>query len=305
MDRLTSLNVFGRVVECGGFSAAARRLNMSVTMVSNHVQSLEDHLGARLLNRTTRKISLTEIGRAYHERAVQILADLEEADRIATAQRVEPAGLLRLYTSAQIVPFISSLVAEFLAAYPAVSIDLQTGEHMVDLIEDGFDLAIRAVPSPGSSLVVRKLIPWRHILSCSPSYLESHERPLVPADLGSHNCLRYNYYAFGEEWRFEAPNGAIESVRIAGNMLSNSGEMLRYLALNGQGVFLVPSFMAAEDMASGRLIRLLPDYRPVPFAINAIYPHRQHLAAKVRRFIDLLVERFEQHRRWMDPDQPA
>ncbi len=305
MDRLTSLNVFGRVVECGGFSAAARRLNMSVTMVSNHVQSLEDHLGARLLNRTTRKISLTEIGRAYHERSVQILADLEEADRIATAQHVEPAGVLRLYTNAQIVRFISPLVTEFLAAYPAVSIDLQIGEHMIDLIEDGFDLAIRTVPPPGSSLIVRKLTPWRHILACSPSYLETHPRPLVPADLAAHNCLRYNYYPFGDEWRFEGPNAAIESVRVAGNMLTNSADMLRYLVVNGQGLFLAPSFMAAEDIAAGLLIRLLPDYRPVPFAINAIYPHRQHLAAKVRRFIDLLVERFEQHRRWMDPDQPA
>ncbi len=145
MDRLTSLTVFARVVENGGFSAAARRLNMSTTMVSNHVQSLEDHLGARLLNRTTRKVSLTEVGRVYYERCTQILSDIEEADGAAGALQATPTGTLRIYTSTHIVRFIAPLVAEFLAAYPDVSIEFSIGERMVDLIEEGFDLAIRTL----------------------------------------------------------------------------------------------------------------------------------------------------------------
>jgi DNA-binding transcriptional LysR family regulator len=305
MDRLVSLTVFGRVVESGGFSAAARRLNMSVTMVSNHIQSLEDHLGARLLNRTTRKISLTEIGRAYHERSVQILADLDEADRIATAQQASPTGLLRIHTGTHVVRFLAPIVAEFLALYPAVSVDLQMGERMVDLIEGGFDVAIHPVPQPDSSLMVRRLTPWRHILSCAPAYLDNHPTPVRPSDLTEHNCLQYSFYPFGDEWRFAGPTGEAEAVKVTGNLVSNSGEMLRFLTLGGGGLFLAPSFLVADDMESGRLVRLLPDHHPVPFAISAIYPHRHHLSTKVRCFLDLLAERFLEHRRWMDPDQPA
>ncbi|MDR3532894.1 MAG: LysR substrate-binding domain-containing protein [Rhodopila sp.] len=302
MDRLTSLTVFGRVVECGGFSAAARRLSMSVTMVSNHIQSLEDHLGARLLNRTTRKVSLTEIGKDYHARSMQILADLDEADRVATARNTSPVGTLRLYTSTHMVRFLSPVVAEFLTLYPAVSVDLRIGEQMVDMIEEGFDLAIRTIPLPDSSLIVRRLTPWRHILSCAPAYLKTHAAPMTLADLSQHNCLRYSLYPFGDDWTFDGPDGKPVSVRVAGNIVGNSGETLRFLALNGQGVLLAPSFMIADDVASGRLVRLLPEYRPVLFAINAIYPHRHHLSVKVRSFLDLLSQRFAEHRKWMDPE---
>jgi DNA-binding transcriptional LysR family regulator len=302
MDRLTSLTVFGRVVECGGFSAAARRLNMSVTMVSNNVQSLEDRLGVRLLNRTTRKVSLTEIGIAYCERSSQILMELDEADRIAGASHSTPRGRLRLYTGTHIIRFLSPVVAEFLALYPAVSIDLTIGERMVDLIEEGYNLAIRTVPPPDSSLIVRNLTPWRHIVVCSPAYLDSHPEPKTPADLANHNCLQYAFYPNGHEWRFEGPSGEPVAVRVAGNVITNSGEMLRSLALEGRGLFLAPSFLIAEDLQAETLVRLLLDHRPVEFAINAIYPHRHHLSTKVRRFIDLLTERFAEHRKWMNPD---
>src|SRR5213079_1906055 len=165
MDRLTSLTAFVRVVDSGGFSAAGRRLNMSTTMVSNHVQSLEDRLGARLLNRTTRKVSLTEVGKAYYDRAVQILADIEQADDIAGALQSTPRGTLRIYTATHIVQFVAPVVAEFLIAYP---------EAKVDLIDEGFDIAIRLIPPPDSSLIVRSLATWRHVLCCSPAYLEKH-----------------------------------------------------------------------------------------------------------------------------------
>jgi DNA-binding transcriptional LysR family regulator len=292
MDRLTSLTVFGRVVETGGFSAAARRLNMSVTMVSNHIQSLEDRLGVRLLNRTTRKVSLTEIGKAYYERSSQILMDLDEADRIAGALQATPQGTLRLYTSTHLIRFLSPVVAEFLKSNPAVSLDLTIGERMVDLVEEGFDLAIRTIPPPDSSLIVRRLTPWRHVLCCAPAYLETHPAPAGPADLTHHNCLRYAFYPYGDEWRFDGPDGKPVSAPVSGNVVTNSAETLRFLTL---------SFVVAEDLAAGRLVRLLPDYNPVEFAINAIYPHRHHLSTKVRTFIDLLAERFYEHRKWMNP----
>jgi DNA-binding transcriptional LysR family regulator len=299
MDRLTSLEVFGQVVESGGFSAAGRRLNMSVTMVSNHIQSLEDRLGARLLNRTTRKVSLTETGKAYYERSRQILMDLEEADCIADALQSTPRGTLRLYTSMTLVSFLSPICDEFLTRYPGVSLDLACGERMVDLIEEGFDVAVRAVPPPDSSLIVRRLTPWRHILCCASSYREAHPEIGQPSDLVRHNCLRYAYYPFGDDWRFEGPDGATISTRVTGNVVSHNGELLRYLALQGRGVFLAPSFLVADQLAEGSLVCLLPDHRPVEFAINAIYPHRHHLSSKIRLFIDLLAERFAEHGKWM------
>jgi DNA-binding transcriptional LysR family regulator len=300
MDRLTSLTVFGRVVEAGGFSAAARRLNMSVTMVSNHVQALEDRLGARLLNRTTRKVSLTDIGKAYHDRAMTILAELDEADRIATSQHTTLVGTLRLYTSTHIVRFLSPVVSDFLMQYPAMSIDLLIGERMVDMVEEGFDLAIRTIPPPESSLVVRQLTPWRHIRCCSPGYLLTHPNPAHPENLSSHNCLRYLYYPYGDDWRFEASDGSSVSVRVGGNIQTTSAETLRFLALNSHGVLLAPHFVVGDDLAAGNLVRLLPDYRPVPFSINAVYPHRHLLSLKVRRFLDMTVERFAGYRTWID-----
>jgi DNA-binding transcriptional LysR family regulator len=305
MDRLTSLTVFGQVVECGGFSAAGRRLNMSVTMVSNHIQALEDRLGVRLLNRTTRKVSLTEIGKAYYERSRQILVDLDDADRIADALHSTPRGSLKIFTSANLVRFLSPVIAEFLTLNPAVSVDLTSGEQLADLVELGLDLAIMAVPPPDSSLVVRRLTPWRHILCCAPAYLETHPAPETPADLANHNCIQYAYYPYGNEWRFEGPDHQPVAVRVTGNAISISGDLLRALTLAGVGIFLAPSFIVSNDVREGRLVRLLPNHPTVEFAINAIYPHRHHLSSKVRSFLDLLVERFTEHRKWMNPVDAA
>lgn len=301
MDRLTSLTVFIRVVDSGGFSAAARRLSMSTTMVSNHVQSLEDRLGARLLNRTTRRVSLTEVGKAYYERCTPILTELEEADRAAGALQSTPRGTLRLYTGAVLAHFLAPVIDEFLALCPEVAVDLTIGERMVDLVEEGFDLAVRPLPPPDSSLIIRRLTPWRHVLCGTPAYLERHGTPERPEDLSRHNCLRYAFYPFGDEWRFIGPAGQPVSVRVTGNFMTNSAEALRLLALSGQGLFLAPSFVVADDLPSRALVSVLEGYRPVEFAINAIYPHRHHLSAKVRSFIDLLAERFAEHRKWLDP----
>jgi len=300
MDRLTSLTAFVRVVDSGGFSAAGRRLNMSTTMVSNHVQSLEDRLGARLLNRTTRKVSLTEVGKGYYDRCVQILADLEQADDIAGALQSTPRGTLRVYTATHIVQFVSPVVAEYLGAYPEVKVDLSIGERTIDLIDEGFDIAIRLTPPPDSSLIVRSLATWRHVLCCSPDYLERHGRPQQLSELTDRNCIRHALYPY-DEWRFVDRKGTPASVRVSGNLISNSGETLRRAALQGVGVCLAAGFLIADDLESGRLIRLLPEYRPVEFAMNAIYPHRHHLSAKVRSFIDLLAHHSAEQQKLINP----
>lgn len=300
MDRLTSLEVFSKVVESGGFSAAGRRLNMSTTMVSNHVQALEDRLGARLLNRTTRKVSLTEVGRAYYDRCIQILADIEQADDVAGALQSTPRGTLRVYTATHIVQFVAPVITEFLAAYPDVKVDLSMGERTIDLIEEGFDVAIRLTPPPDSSLIVRGLATWRHVLCCSQAYVEKLGRPEQLSELAERNCLRHVNYPY-DEWRFVDRKGAPASVRVSGRLISNSGETLRRAALEGVGIVLAPGFLLHDDLESGRLVRLLPEYRPVEFSMNAVYPHRHHLSAKVRTFIDRLAYHAAEQQKLINP----
>ncbi|MFB9268435.1 LysR family transcriptional regulator [Bradyrhizobium erythrophlei] len=301
MDRLTSLTAFVRVVDSGGFSAAGRKLNMSTTMVSNHVQALEDRLGVRLLNRTTRKVSLTEVGQAYYDRCVQILSDIEQADDIAGALQSVPRGTLRIFTNTHIVQFLSPVVAEYLATYPEAKIDLAIGERNVDLIDENFDLAVQMIPQRDSSLILRRIATWRHVLCCSHGYIAQHGKPEQLADLATRNCVRHVNYPFGDEWRFVDRKGAPASVKVAGNLISNSGETLKLAALAGVGVFLAAGFLVRDELESGQLVRLLPEYRPVELTMNAVYPHRHHLSAKVRTFIDLLVRHSTEQQKLINP----
>jgi DNA-binding transcriptional LysR family regulator len=301
MDRLTSLTAFVRVVDAGGFSAAGRRLNMSTSMVSNHVQSLEDRLGARLLQRTTRKVSLTEVGKAYYDRCIQILADLEQADDVAGASQSIPRGTLRIYTATHIVQFVAPVVAEFLASHPEVKVDLTIGERAVDMIDEAYDVAIRLTPPPDSSLIVRSLATWRHVLCCSHGYLETRPRPQQLSDLAQHNCFRHVLYPHGDEWHFADRKGAPAVVRVSGNLITNSGETLRMAVLHGAGICLAAGFLVHDDLEAGRLVRLLPEYRPVEMAMNAVYPHRHHLSAKVRVFIDLLARHSAEQQKLINP----
>lgn len=301
MDRFTSLSAFVRVVENGGFSAAARRLNMSTTMVSNHVQALEDRLGVRLLNRTTRKVSLTEIGQSYYDRATQILADLEQADDIASELQSVPRGTLRVHVATHMVPFVAPVVAKLLSTYPELKVDLRMGEADVDLIEEGYDVALRMIPPPDSSLIVRSLATWRHVLCCSHDYLEKYGRVQKLDELSAHNCGRHLNYPFGDEWRFLDRKGVPASVRISGSFATNSGEALRKVALEGAAVCLMAGFLIQDDLEAGRLVRLLPEYRTVELSMNAVYPHRHHLSAKVRIFIDLLVQHSAEQQKLINP----
>lgn len=297
MDRLTSLSAFVQVIESGGFSAAARRLDMSTTAVSNHIRNLENHLGVRLLNRTTRRVAPTDVGRTYYERCRRILAELDEADQAAGLLQSTVRGRLRLYVGVHIVPFIAPVVVEFLRRHPDASIDLNAGEREVDLIDEGLDLAIRAVHPSEGNFIIRRLATWHHVLCCAPSYIERHGLPTRLEDLAQHNCLRFSLYPFGDEWQFIGPGETQVSVKVGGNLVSNNATTILETARAGEGIILAAGFLGfADDLGTGRLVRLLPDHRPIDFAINATYPTRHHLSSKVRAFLDLAVEHIGRHR---------
>lgn len=300
MDRLTSLTAFCQVVECGSFSAAGRRLNLSANMVSRHVQALEGRLGVRLFNRTTRQVKLTEIGRLYYERSSQVLTELDDADRIVETMQTSPRGKLRVHVNTHLVRFVAPIFAEYLRLNPAVSLDFVSGERAVDLIEEGYDLALPTVTPRDSGLIIRRLSPWRQIVCCSPAYLKQHAAPRHPTELAARNCLQYQFFPSGNEWRFQTSSGEAVPVRVGGNVMTTSAELLRSLALEGIGILVAPSFLIADDIADGTLVRLFEDYVLPEFAINAIYPHRRYLSAKVRALIDLLVDRMSNHREWVE-----
>ena len=275
MDHLVNLTAFVRVVENGGFTAAARHLNLSTTMVSNHVQELEDRLGARLLNRTTRKVSLTEIGRQYYERSLHILAELDEADRAAGALNATPRGRLRVHCHPALARFIAPVVTAYLRDNPDVSVDLRRGDQMIDLLEEEFDLAIRLNVPPDSSLMLRRLADWRYIVCCSPAYLETRPEPVSPADLSAHNCILYTFNPFGDEWRFINPDGGPLTVRVAGNLVTSDTELRRHAVIAGLRLALIPLFGVDEELRVGSLVPLLRNYPTAKLSIAAVYPHRR------------------------------
>jgi DNA-binding transcriptional LysR family regulator len=301
MDRFASITAFVRVAENSGFSAAGRRLNLSKATVSDQVQALENALGVRLLNRTTRRVSLTEIGRGYYERCVQLLQDLKEADEAACAQQATPRGQLRIYCQQGIGRFVAPVVTDFLARYPEVSVDLRTGPAMIDLVQEAFDLGISPFPPPDATFVRRRLGMLSLMVCGAPAYLEKHPPPQSPADLAGHNCLRYPHAPSPEEWHFVDARGNPVVARISGSLITSSSETTHAAAMAGIGLILTSPFVVADLIASGALVPLLPDYRAQPLEINALYPHRRHLSCKVRVFIDMLADRFTEQQRWLRP----
>lgn len=304
MDRLASINAFVQVADTGGFSAAARRLNVSKTTVSDQVRALENALGVRLLNRTTRRVSLTEAGRDYYERCSQILHDLAEADEAAGVLQATPRGRLRVYAHQGLGQFVAPVVTGFLLRYPEASVDLRTGDAMVDLVQEGFDLAITPLPLADSTVVKRRLATVTLVLCGAPAYLDKHPAPRHPVDLAHHNCLRYAYAPYGDEWPFVDPSGAPVSVRVSGSLLTTSLDTMRAAAVAGIGLWMGPSFLLGDLLASRALVPLLLDYRKPEFEISALYPHRRHVTAKLRAFVDMLVERFSEEQRRLDPASP-
>jgi len=298
MDRFASITAFVRVTESNGFSAAARRLKLSKAAVSDQVQALENELGVRLLNRTTRRVSLTEIGREYYERCAQILHDLDEADQAAHATQLAPRGLLRVHCNQGIARFVTSVATDYLARHPAVSVDLRTGDELIDLVEEGFDVAISPLTPPDSTLVRRRLGAMSVRLYAAPSYLENHPAPQKPADLAEHNCLRYAHLLWGDEWHFLDADANEVKTRVSGSLITNNVQAIRAAGAAGIGLVMMSPITISDLLLSGVLVPVMPGYQLPEFEINALYPHRRHITAKLRFFLDMLVDRFADERRW-------
>ena len=290
MDRFQAIRAFVVVVEQGSFARAADRLDQSVSSVSRQIADLEAHLDARLLNRTTRRLSLTEAGRDFHERSVQLLADLDEAEQAAGGVGAAPRGTLKLTAPITYgVRVLAPRLASFTARYPDVRLDIELSDRAVDLVDEGFDLAVRIGAIRNPNLVARRVGETRLVCCASPAYLAAHGTPATPADLARHACLTYEYAPVRSQWRFVDANGAEQIAKVAGPMHGNNGEMLAALAAQGAGVTLEPDFIVEPLIASGRLVPILVGYEVPPIPVHAAYPSRRHLSAKVRAFIDHLV----------------
>jgi DNA-binding transcriptional LysR family regulator len=289
MDSITQISTFVKVVECGGFSAAARELHLAPSIVTHHVQALETRLGARLLNRSTRHVALTEVGSAYLEKCLIILKDLDEANSVVEAMQSKPSGLLRLNTSLALPSLLGPVIEKFGALYPDVSVQLDISVRMVDLVEQGLDLSIRHTPLPDSRNIVRKIAHYRLIVCGAPKYFETRPKPLTPVDLTEHNCLIYTDSGFGDRWPLMALD---EGLHLKGNLRTNSTALLAQSALRGQGLVVAPHFLVAEYLESGALVPVLTDFSQTLYPINVVYPHRGFLPAKVSLFLDMLEKHF-------------
>ena len=299
MDRLTSMAVFKRAVDDGSFAAAARHFGISPEMAGAHVRSLETRLGVRLLNRTTRHLSLTDAGTGYYARCASILADIDEAEAEANSLQRAPRGLLRIATPVTFgVKHIGPAISDYITRYPEVAVDVAVSDRFVNLIEEGIDLAIRIGELQESTLIARRLTSAHLVLCASPAYLHRAGRPETPGDLPRHSCLLYTEAGAPTKWRFEGPEKQIETVNVSGRICASNADLVRQLAIAGHGIVLAPSFSVGMDISEGRLTALLTDWRSRELQIHALYPHRLLLSAKVRSFVDFLAQRFGPDPEW-------
>ncbi|HXD41731.1 MAG TPA: LysR family transcriptional regulator [Ramlibacter sp.] len=293
MDKFQEMQAFTAVVDAGSFVRASDALAVSKAAVSRQVADLETRLGVRLLHRTTRTLSLTQEGEVFYARCRELLGGLEEAEAEVTARSGHAVGTLKVSAPVSFgLLHLASLWAGFMAANPDVALDLTLSDRIVDLVEEGFDVAVRIARLPSSSLVSRQLSSTRMVLCATPQYLKEHGTPREPAELTRHQVLAYTLLSTGESWEFDGPQGHV-SVKVAPRMHTNSGDTCRSVALGHQGLILQPTFMIAEDLRSGQLVEVLPEYRSVEIGIYAMYPTRKHVLPKVRLLIDYLAEAFK------------
>ena len=293
MDRYTALQVFRQVAELKSFAAAGRRLALSPAAVSKNIAELEAHVGARLIHRTTRRMSLTEEGQTYLEHVVRGLDALAEAEQALCPVKTTPSGTLRVSAPMTVtLTMLSGRIPEFLARYPLLSLDLHLDDRRVDLVREGFDLAIRGSDKlEDSSMVARKLTVMPHVLCAAPSYFEAHGRPATPADLKHHNCIRFSLSGHADQWEF-SQGGHTERVDITARYSVASSLAVRDALRQGFGISLIPLPYVEGDLKEGRLHTALNDWTTVETTLYAVYPSRQHLAPKIRAFLDFLVEAF-------------
>lgn len=290
--------MFARVVETRSFSEAARQLKLSKSLVSKQVSRLERSVGARLLNRTTRAMSLTEAGAVFYEHCARIVEELALAKSAISMLHAEPRGLLRVSASVAFgTMHIAPALPDFLAEYPDLHIDMEIKDRLVDLADERFDVALRIAREPGQNLVARRLATLSHKVCATPDYFKRRGVPKTPKDLEGHNCLTYTYFDPEGPWRFKGPNGEI-AVAASGNLRLNDDEALSEAVLKGLGIAVLPTFIVGKDLQAGRLLAVLPDYAPPERHVFAVYLPTRHVSPKVRAFIDFLVKRFGPEPYW-------
>lgn len=297
-DVLKGMQVFTKVAELKSFAKAADLLGMSRGMTSRYVSQVEENLGVRLINRTTRHFSLTEAGNTYYHKAMQILALVAETEQAAATDAATPRGTLRISCS---VAFggtqLGEAISAYLRRYPDVRVETVLCERMVNIVDEGFDLALRVADDLTPGLIARRLTPIRFVVCASPEYLRRCGAPATPADLAGHECLIFSDSDVAGEWRFRR-DGDTSTVRVQGKFHGNNGNILCNAAAGGLGIVYQPTFLTHELLRSGRLVRLFPEWETDTFWAYAVYPHRQFLLPKVRSFIDFMVEFFGPHPRW-------
>ena len=290
MDRLQAMQVFSRVVEAGSFVRAAEKLGLSTTAVSRHISDLENHLGTRLLQRTTRKLHLTEAGSQFHLRVQQILEDIQDAESLVVQDNQQPTGTLRLSAS---VPFatrhLAPLIPRFCTRYPGLNVEVVASDRKLDLIEDGLDMVLRITQELEGNMVARRLATIHTIISASPDYLARAGIPTTPAELVNHSCLVYTGISDPNQWRFYRKQQEVDSVAVRGALCADNGDVLLAAAQQGMGITRQPSFMVGEAIAAGRLIPLLTGYQMPTLTLSALFPSRRYLPAKVRLMVDFLL----------------
>lgn len=299
MDKFESMRAFTQVVASGGFAAAAREMGVSRSQVNKLVIALENELGVQLLHRSTRVVTPTETGLAFHERCVEILASLEEAERAVTQLHAEPRGRLRVNAPMSFgTMHLSSALADFLTQYPDLEVQLTLSDRFIDPIEEGFDVTVRiAKPQESASLIVHPLTSVQRVLCAAPRYLAMHRTPTHPDELRHHSCLHYGQLAVETEWTLIGVEGE-QTISVTGVLCSNNGEVLRDAAVRGLGITLLPMFIVAQELQQGRLQPILLEYPPSDLMISAIYPVNRHLSTKVRLLIEFLQEQFGQRSDW-------
>jgi DNA-binding transcriptional LysR family regulator len=294
MDRLRAFEVFVTVVSRGGFARAADALGTSPANVTRYVNELEAHLGTRLLNRSSRTLSLTEAGETLYARSKSILDEVAETEGLVSSASVEPRGRLRINAPVSFgIQYLAPLWPVFMRQYPGIELDVGLIDRVVDIVDEGYDLAIRISRAGSTSHAARKLATSQNILCASPDYLARHGLPHTPADLAGHRCIGYTYASTGDEWQLADARGKAHPVKVDCHMHTNNGDTARAAALAGQGVIWQPTFLIGRDLREGKLVRVLPEYRLPDIDILALYPSRRHLSARVRVMIDFLVDAFD------------
>lgn len=296
MDKLESMQAFVEVVNHSGFAAAGRHLGLSRSVVNKLVAQLEADLGVQLLQRTTRKVSPTDTGRAFYERCVNILAEVSNAERSVTQLQIEPKGTLRINAPMSFgTMHLAKAIAHFMQRYPDIQVQLTLSDRFIDLIEEGFDVTLRiAEPNADETLTTHKIAPISRVICAAPSYLKTHGTPKHPADLRHHDCLKYGHLATNNHWQLVDKAGKQTNVRLRCRGYSNNGEVLRESAIAGAGIALLPTFIVGQALRSGQLVQILSDYCAPAIAAHLCYASNRHLSTKIQRLTAFLQDWFKE-----------